>query len=199
MPLTVKTAKIDLSAHQLFTYVPLPAALTEKLTGIAKHVVPAGTEAKEQDHVTLAYVPKSETAVDYAKIDTIIHALRAVCDDTKPIHAKIQGWAYFDGAEEDGVKKTALVGLIDAPGLENLHVECKSALQHCGLTVSDRHGFTPHVTFAYLPLGDRVDDLPLIDGEFDIDAIVFANSDKHTIKLLGGQSLGTKAASCIGA
>lgn len=190
----LKLAKIDLTPHQLFTYIPFPEDLKVRFETIAKNVVPAGKMAPEIDHVTLLYIPKSESAVAESRVDEIVKELRDTCEHIKPLKAKIQGWAYFDGAQKDGEKKTALVGLIDCPGLEDLHVELKSTMGRLGLKDAGTHGFTPHVTFAYLDQGERVANLPLLDGEFDIDKVVFCNSAKHEIRLLGHQSLGEKAA-----
>lgn len=192
-----KHGEIKTSPRQLFTYIPFPEDLRKKFESIAKHVVPEGKVARDLDHCTLLYIPKAEADVAASRIDEILKAMREVCDDTKPIHAKIQGWAYFDGAEEDGVKKTALVALLDAPGLEDLHVELKSTMRRLGFNDAGTHIFTPHVTFAYLELGGRVKDLPLLDGEFDIDKVMFANADKHALPLLGHKSLGQKAAGVV--
>jgi len=156
-----KVAEIKVSPRQLFTYIPFPEDLRLRFEQIAKHVLPAGKVARDIDHCTLLYIPKADADVAAERVDEILKAMREVCEHVKPIHAKVQGWGYFDGALEDGVAKTALVGLIDAPGLEDLHVELKSAMRRLGLNDAGTHIFTPHVTFAYLDKGERVKDLPL--------------------------------------
>lgn len=186
-----KLASIKLTPRQLFTYVPLPQELVEKLERIRKQIDVEKPE--ELDHVTLLYIPKAVYDVPQHKIDELVKAFREVGQDTPAIHAKVQGWAYFDGAEDhDNQPATALVALVDAPGLEDLHVELKSAARRLGYEPSAKHTFTPHFTFAYLKQGGRVQDLPRIDGEFDIDKVRFANADIHDIPLKG--SLGKKAA-----
>lgn len=189
-----KVGEIKTSPRQLFTYVPFPEDIRQRFEQLAKHVVPGGRVARDIDHVTLLYIPKAEADVAQERVDEILCAMRDVCEHVRPIKAKVQGWGYFDGALDDGVSKTALVGLIDAPGLEDLHVELKQAMRRLGLKDAGTHIFTPHVTFAYLEKGERVKDLPLLDGEFEIDRIMFANADKHEVKLLGHKSLGEKAA-----
>lgn len=189
-----KVGEIKTSPRQLFTYVPFPEDLRQRFEGIAKHVVPGGRIARDLDHVTLLYIPKAEVDVANEKVDQVVRAMRDVCENVRPIKAKVQGWGYFDGAMDDGVEKTALVGLIDAPGLEDLHVELKSTVRQLGLKEAGTHIFTPHVTFAYLDKGERVKDLPILDGEFTIDHIVFANRDKHEVRLEGDKSIGEKAA-----
>lgn len=193
-----KLGEIKTSPRQLFTYLQFPEELSQRFESIARHVVPEGKAARDIDHVTLLYIPKAEADIAHDRVDEILRKMRDVCEHVRPIKAKVQGWAYFDGALEDGVKKTALVGLIDAPGLEDLHVELKSALRQLGLDDAGTHGFTPHVTFAYLDHGERVKDLPMLDGEFDIDRVMFANADKHEIRLLGDKNMGEKAAMHFG-
>ena len=187
-----KLSSVALSPRQRFTYIPLPDALVAKWTALQSRVLPAGATKQDIDHVTLVYVPKAAEDIGQDVVDRAVQALREVGADTPPIAAKIQGWAYFDGAEKDGEKVTALVALVDAPGLEALHVEVKSALARVGFQAANTHGFTPHFTFGYLKQGERVPDLPLLDGEFTIDKVCFANADIHDVPLSG--SLGVKAA-----
>jgi 2'-5' RNA ligase len=188
-----KLASITLSPTQRFTYVPLPQDLVKKWTEVQERIVPAGGEKQEIDHITLVFAKKAETDIPPEDIDKVLKALREVGEGTPPIHAKVQGWGYFDGAMKDGETKTALVALVDAPGLETLHVEMKSALARAGVKASSDHTYTPHFTFCYLKQGERVNDLPLLSGEFDINRVCFANRDVHDIELSG--SLGVKAAS----
>jgi len=187
-----KLSSVALSPRQRFTYIPLPDALVAKWTALQSRVLPAGATKQDIDHVTLVYVPKAAEDLGQDTVDRAVKALREVGAATPSIDAKLQGWAYFDGAEKDGEKVTALVALVDAPGLEALHVEVKSALARVGFQAANTHGFTPHFTFGYLKQGERVPDLPLLDGEFTIDKVCFANADIHDVPLSG--SLGVKAA-----
>ncbi len=187
-----KFSSVTLSPRQRFTYIPLPDALVAKWTALQSRVLPAGATKQDIDHITLVYVPKAAVDIGQDTVDRAVKALREVGADTPPIDAKVQGWAYFDGAEKDGEKVTALVALVDAPGLEALHVAMKSALAGVGFQAANTHGFTPHFTFGHLKQGERVPDLPLLDGEFTIDKVCFANTDIHDVPLVG--SLGVKAA-----
>lgn len=196
-----KLADIATNPKQLFFYVPLDIHTIEQLTAIRKEGLTLPTDAEEQDfdHVTLLYIPKSETDIAQDKVDSVVRDARAVAEDHAPIKAKIQGWAYFDGAKKDGEDKTALVGLIDAPGLEDLHVELKSLMKRLGFPPSTDHSFTPHVTFAYLSPGARVESLPKIGLSFDINKAMLVNGDKHELPLRGRVGVdAAKAASWTG-
>jgi len=187
-----KLATVTQSRRQRFTYIPLPDDLVAKWTALQSRVLPVGATKQDIDHITLVYIPKADDDIGQDVVDRAVQALREVGADTPPIEAKVQGWGYFDGAEKDGKRATALVALVDAPGLEALQVEMKSALARVGFQAANTHGFTPHITFGYLKPGERVSELPILDGSFTIDKVCFANADIHEVSLSG--SLGVKAA-----
>lgn len=192
----VKLASISLTPRQQFTYVPLPEDLASKWTEIQNKIVPADGEKQEIDHITLIFCGKATEDIPQIEVDTIVAALKDAADDFAPLHAKVQGWAYFDGAKKDGKDVTAVVALVDAPGIEDLQVALKGALKAKGLKPSEDHTFTPHFTFCYLPAGKRLDNMPPLTGEFTIDKICFANQDIHAIPLKAslGQMAAQKAA-----
>lgn len=190
--MNVKQSAIERNARQIFFYVPLPEGLRNRMNSLAKSY----DGAEEVDHCTLLFIPKAAEDVPQAVVDSVLKAAEDVGKKHAPINAKIQGWAYFDGATKDGKEVTALVGLLDAPGLEDLHVALKTAVKGAGVTPASNHGFTPHITFAYLKKGERVDDLPLLDGSFTIDKFCLSNREIHDVKLEG--TLGTEAAKAAG-
>jgi 2'-5' RNA ligase len=187
-----KISSVARSPRQRFTYVPLPPDLVARWSRLQSRILPAGATKQDIDHITLVYVPKAAEDIGEDTVDDAVNALREVGAATPPIEAKVQGWAYFDGAEKDGEPATALVALVDAPGLAELYVEMKSALVRVGMPAASNHGFTPHITFGYLKQGERVRDLPQIEGTFTIEKVCFANADIHEVQLSG--SLGVKAA-----
>jgi len=187
-----KLASITLTPKQQFTYVPLPEDLAKKWTEVQAKVTPSDGEKQEIDHMTLVFCGKATDDIPTTEVDSIVKALTDVADDFAPIQAKVQGFAYFDGAKKDGKDVTALVALVDAPGIEDLQVALKGALKAKGLKPSEDHAFTPHFTLCYLPAGQRVDNMPVLEGSFTIDKICFANKDIHAIPLKG--SLGSAAA-----
>lgn len=189
-----KLASVTLSPRQQFTYIPLPEDLAKKWTEVQTRILPAGGTKQEIDHVTLVHVKKSPEDLPAGKVDEIVKALREVGEDHPSLHAKVQGWGYFDGAMNEGEKCTAVVALVDCPGIEDLQVAMKAALKQCGLKPSEDHAFNAHFTFCYLKEGGRLDTLPPLDGEFTVDRIIFANNDLHAIPLKGRVNIGVKAA-----
>lgn len=191
-----KTAQIATNPRAFFVHVRLPDHVTDNLREVQKKVLPDSSQHAEIDHVTLVYTKKPLEDHPPDKVHAALSALRQVGESAEPIHAKIQGWGYFDGASTGGKTNTALVALLDAPGLEHLHVDMSRALKTLGIDPSDNHVFTPHITFGYLgDKGRAPGELPAINASFTIDKAHVASRDHHEIPLNGMErSLGQKAA-----
>lgn len=194
-----KYAQIKTGPDTFFVYVKVPEDVARKLGEVQRRVLPEGAAPQEIDHVTLVFTesPKSSDEQHSAdKVHRAIEALRDVGDDAPPIKTKIQDWGYFDGASKNGEPKTALVALLDAPGLDALHVDMCRVLKRVGIEPSKQHSFTPHVTFGYLEHRTRADaHLEPLSCEFTIDKVYVANDAIHEIPLEGRSlSLGKAAA-----
>ncbi len=193
--LLTKVAQIATSPRTFFVHVRVPEHVAEDLRTVQKRVIPDASKHEDIDHITLVYThkPPDDHAPD--KVHRALAGLREIGDRTEPIEAKLQGWGFFDGASSGGKPSTALVALVDAPGLEHLHVDMSRKLKDLGIEPSDLHVFTPHITLGYLGHHGRVDgDLPPLSGKFTIDRAHVASRDHHEIPLTGGMSLGEKAA-----
>lgn len=176
--------RIQPDPQKLFMCARLPAALTKKYSEMSQAIAQsAGVDPEVVDHATLLFVP---SAFDLPKesVDIARQVAEDVVAGTGAITVKIQGWAYFDGAKKDGEEKTALVALLDAPGLAEVHIALKTALTAIGFAADQQiHGFVPHTTLAYLPHGARIDKLPVLTDEFTIDKVEFVNSDIRELTL----------------
>jgi 2'-5' RNA ligase len=185
--------KIRPDPTRLFFCARLPDEIRKKLTDLAEEL--EGIDAAkldDADHITVLYVPSKG---EYSEGDkkAVFSAVQKVLDSTQPIDAKLQGWGYFDGVSKEGEPATALVALIDAPGLADLHVKIKAAISEAGFTEVDdqTHGYVPHATLAYLPVGARIENLPVLDAEFKIEKIELVHSDISEMDLRGvGKNLG---------
>jgi 2'-5' RNA ligase len=175
---------ISTGEDKAFLYLPLPDDIVRQFSEVQAQVAPSDATLQEIDHVTLVYCPKNGP-IPKEQIDTGFAALTKAAASLSPVSAKVQGWAYFDGATKDGQPATALVALLDAPGIDEIHVALKAALKAEWFAPSAAHSFTPHFTICYLPPGGRIDDLPAIDGEFTADRVCFVNREVHEISLGG--------------
>lgn len=181
---SMKTAEIKIGPNIFFVYAKVPEGTASILQEVQKEVVPDVSQHQEIDHVTLAYVDKPEDGHPPSLTSAAVNAVRQVVQTHESIHVKVQGWAYFDGARKDGEDVTALVVLLDAPGLAALHVGIVNAIHKQGLPVSDRHGFVPHVTMGYLAKGGRATrELPPLSLSFDIEDVYIAAREFHTLRL----------------
>lgn len=192
-----KHAQIATNPKGFFVHVRVPPHIADRLREVQKTLLPADDVPQDIDHVTLVYTQKALEDHPPEKVHAALTTMRQHGEKTEPIDAKIQGWAYFDSASKDGKPATALVALVDAPGLEHLHVDLSRALEGHGIQPSDNHIFTPHITLGYLPQHGRVEKtLPPINGHFEIGAVHVAARDHHEIPLTGFvKTLGQKAAS----
>jgi 2'-5' RNA ligase len=190
-----KVAEISTSPRTFFVHVRVPEHIIANLRDVQKRVIPDESKHQEIDHITLVYTKKPLEDHPPEKVHDALTALREIGEKTGPITAKLQGWGFFDGAQNEGKPSTALVALVDAPGLEHLHVDMVRKLKDLAVDPSDLHVFTPHITLGYLGHIGRPDkDLPALSGQFTIDTAHVASRDHHEIPLTKQQSVGVKAA-----
>ena len=190
-----KVAEVKTGPRTFFVHVRVPDGVASRLREVQRQVIPDVSRHQEIDHVTLVHAPRLRDGEHPpTKVESALEALRDVGAEHQPIKARIQGWGYFDGAEKDGHRSTALVALLDAPGLEHLHVGMSNALMDLGIEPSKGHVFTPHVTLGYLEQHGRSDKpLPPLSGAFTIDKVHVAARGVHEIPLTGGAGLAKAA------
>lgn len=110
-----------------------PADLAEPLT------LEGGLPAEEM-HVTVAYCGKAAD-VDASVLLAVAQGLAA----RPPIRGSFSGSARFSGGESD-----VAVALVDSADLEDLRRDLLDALGQAAVTVPREHGFTAHLTRAYI-------------------------------------------------
>lgn len=108
---------------------------------------PTGQNASDL-HVTLAYLPEGLDG----EIDTLMSWLRLLAASTPVLTGQVGGVGYF-APGDNGVP---VVAIADVPGLSELAAYATMEAREAGHTVSDTHGFVPHITLAY-----AVEDEPL--------------------------------------
>lgn len=112
--------------------------------------VPGG-EAADQLHVTLAYCGKADDIGDVG----IARALAAVADvaaEHPVLTGKVNGAGRFSASpQSDG--KDVVYAVPDVPGLAELRHCVAECLRECGVPPRADHGWTPHITLAYVDAG----------------------------------------------
>lgn len=123
--------------------------------------LPAG-EAPADLHITLAHLGDA-SALDEEQRALLSTAVEHFALRLGPIVGRFNGVARF--ATPDGVDAAVLT--LDAPTLSATRERIVGALDALGFTVSDAHGFVPHMTRAYvtrgeaLPGGDAIEPVPV--------------------------------------
>ena len=109
------------------------------------------TEPIDQLHLTLAFMGDStETALATNK-DKLIAAIKQwAVEQGKPLEGAINGLGRFFHSEDDDTN--AVYVAPDVPGLPELRQSLVDWIERSGFDYAQNHGFTPHITVAYVPL-----------------------------------------------
>ncbi len=126
-----------------------------------------GGESADDLHITLAYCGDAEDMGD------LMHAraITAVERDIRwrsPIAGKVAGYGRFIASDtSDG--QDVFYAAVDVPGLAEVRQCVVQSLMEAGCMVSAEHGFTPHITLAYIDHDAKnpVDELPPLELSFD--------------------------------
>lgn len=156
----------------------LPAEFAVPYAGFANDAGP-NTEAPGDLHITLAYFGEASAIADSK--DIIVETLRTFAATHGSITGSINGIGRFnsDGSQDP------LYASFDAPMLPAFRQALVDALAGAGVTVDATHGFTPHITLAYLEPGTPMPDIPLPPSTVTFDAITLAWGDERLSIPLG--------------
>lgn len=168
--------KADMASQGVIVSLWLSPAQAALLNlSITNAAVPMGTvvTAPELMHITLAYLGKTtELAPDVRERLRVI--LSGFAAQQEWITGTINGIARFAGEEVD-----ALVALFDSAELGELRGELCEALELVGAEHNTEHGFTAHVTLAYLPANAQTPNIALEPVPMVFDALTLAWGDEH--------------------
>ncbi|WP_449061736.1 2'-5' RNA ligase family protein [Planomonospora algeriensis] len=138
---------------------------------VAEAVAVAGGLAPQELHVTLAYLGQGVEEDMLAEAALVVEQ---VAVEAGPLEGVIGGIGVFP-ENEDGVPVWVPV---DVPGLAELRARVTAALDEAGIWYATGHGFTPHVTLAYLEPGQAPPPpVPAVPVSFG--AITLAVEDEH--------------------
>lgn len=161
----------------------------------ALHLDAEQAEDVSELHVTLAYLG-SVDEVGLEQVGALVQLVADFAADSYDQPFEVSGigrWA----AGEDG---DAFVALIDGPELPDLRADVVDALTAGGFPVRNDHGFTPHITLAYLDAADpspleRLEALPGTFGWLSVavgpdvwDFPLAADDEAETAEAAGTQA-----------
>jgi 2'-5' RNA ligase len=156
----------------------IPKSAGDKIYKATTKTNPQGRiEEQSEYHITLAYFPDAK-ALSKSK-NNIMEILANFAKNRKPIKGKISGIGLFNNQESDGTR--AFYASADCPELPAFRQELVEALNLVtGNAISDKHGFTPHITLAYLEDGADIPKLDLPPQSVSFDKLNLTWADART-------------------
>lgn len=145
----------------------------------AQLAIPGGEPADDL-HITLAYLgdmeeqPEDDLLRPHTSPEKIREAIELVAADSKPIAGRITGLGRFTPAETD---EDPIIALVDVPGLVELRTMLVEFIEAAGYFIANDHGYTPHITLAYIPQ----------DAPMPIESVPALPLDLNTVWLCVGE------------
>lgn len=168
-----KLAKENTGAMVAFA---LPPEAERQLLAALPTLPPDATPTVSGDfHITLVYLGEAAGQAD--KREAICACLQSFGLTHAPLSGVVNGGGVF--MPEDPAEPRPVYANFDAPDLPEFHADLVAALKAAGVEFPETHGFTAHITLAYVPAAHaiRVGDLPRIPLTFTSLLFSFADED----------------------
>lgn len=151
------------------------------------------TEPADQLHLTLAFLGDSTEVPLATNKARVVDAVRSWAQRSwRPLKGQVNGAGRFYNAESDGTNAIYLAP--DVPGLPELRQSLVAAIEAAGLDYASDHGFTPHMTIAYVPADAPTPDVR-VDLPVRFDRVTLAWGDEQYD--FAGVAQAAKAASAL--
>jgi len=136
---------------------------------IANKIAIRGGESPESMHITLAYLGKGLTEKRKKAAAAVVRKFTSLALGIK---ASLSGVGRFSASESSEGKDVIYLS-VDSPDITRLHSSLMELLRQAGLTSGSVHGFTPHVTLAYIGKKDKtpLERFEPVDINFDSVAL----------------------------
>ncbi|PWK07506.1 XkdF-like putative serine protease domain-containing protein [Tumebacillus permanentifrigoris] len=148
----------------------------------AKQLAIPGGEAPEDMHLTLTYSPNATGEATKRAIE----AMKNIAQALPPVAGEASGVGRFYASETSG-GVDVVYSSFDAPLLPDFRHAVVDALETAGAPPSRAHGYTPHITLAYVEqdvdaLVTHGDSVPIV---FDSIQVRVGDDEVHTFPLTG--------------
>lgn len=130
----------------------------------------------EELHLTLAFLGKVEGLA--RRKNALLAALAAFAEQMPVLRGEVSGIGRFAGDEGDGTQ--ALYASFDAPDLALWREQLVGHLRQAGFDPASNHGFTPHITLAYLPKHAPTPEIEVPMLALDFERLTLAWAGEHT-------------------
>lgn len=143
----------------------LPEDQARQLYGVAAMELEANADVlmPQELHLTLAYMGEADE-LPQGRLRRVVREFAQV---TPPISGEVSGMGRFSNTHIEGMD--AIYASFDAPDLAVFRQNLVRALMEAGVEPNRAHGFTPHITLAYIPDEEPTPNLriPVIPVQFD--------------------------------
>ncbi len=135
------------------------AFMLDEETG--KQLALPGGEPVSELHITLAYLgdteekPEDDLLRPHTSPFKIRDAIATIVAEAKPLSGVVGGIGRFQPAETEA---TPIIALVDVPDLAEFRTALVQAIEAAGYFIAESHGYTPHITLAYI---DRSAPMPI--------------------------------------
>lgn len=146
-------------------------------------MVPGGEEEKEL-HMTLAFLGNLGGEVTKERLSRLQIVIKNMAlrrqEKGGALRGSISGLGRFSGSSFSGGKDVFFAG-VDLPELPAFRAELVKNLERAGIHVKKDHGYTPHITLAYIDASDPlpIRRIPIQPISFDKIWLHVAGSKKY--------------------
>lgn len=158
----------------------MPDQVAKQLSGIAQDHFGDRAEKPEDMHLTLAYLGEAADLGDDDPME-LANILEGLSGRLSPVSGSINGVGRFMDGDPH-----AVVANCDIPGLATLRRFLLLEARGAGIEPVVNHGFTPHVTLAYVPSDQETPDIRFDPIPVVLNAITLALGDERKIFPLRG-------------
>lgn len=151
---------------------------------LAERTAIAGEDPSEL-HVTLVFLGEADK-LSIGQVRRLKEIAQAIARSHSPLTAVFSGVGRFTASEDsDGLEPFYLS--VDSPQLPALRESITRALNANGIPYVQNHGFSPHLTLAYLPSGTPPPEVNLITEPFPFLSLTLVIAGERQDFLFDGQ------------
>lgn len=158
---------------------------------LAKKIAVKGGEDPKELHLTVCYLGKA-SELGKPGLKVVKRICKQVARNFEPLEARLGGLGRF-AASETSDAKDVLYASIDSPRLEAVRQTLLRGFSRAKIEWPTNHGYTPHVTLAYIDPKDPLPIKRLAANQLKLEELVLAVGGERKMFPLTGRKILTGA------